>query len=159
VSPSNPRLLKSSALQFTALLNAAPAGGPMQWSSSNPAVTTIDGQGKATLFYIHTVEHFAHYFRCSPDQLGPEHTRQCQVALFRKFKLAPNPVSQRLAALRFFYMQPLKKGWSVAETLIPKKALNLPIILGQEEVARLINAPLTPFHRIILTLYATPVLT
>jgi len=117
----------------------------------NYAQTTIDS-------YIHAVEHFAQYFRRSPDQLGPDHIREYQVALFKKFKLAPNTVSRRLAALRFFYIQTLKKGWSVAETPYPKKALNLPMVLSQEEVARLINAALTPFHRIILmTLYSTGV--
>jgi integrase/recombinase XerD len=115
----------------------------------NYAQTTID-------CYIHTVEHFAQYFRRSPDQLGPDHIREYQVALFKKFKLAPNTISQRLAALRFFYVQTLKKAWSVAETPYPKKVLNLPMILSQEEVARLIRSALTPFHRIILmTLYAT----
>jgi integrase/recombinase XerD len=117
----------------------------------NYARTTIDS-------YIHTVEHFAQYFRRSPDQLGPDHIREYQVALFKKFKLAPNTVSQRLAALRFFYIQTLKKGWSVAETPYPKKVLHLPMILSQEEVAHLINSALTPFHRIVLmTLYATGV--
>ena len=67
-------------------------------------------------------------------------------------------MNQRLAALRFFYIQTLKRAWSVAETPYPKKVLKLPIILSQEEVARLINAALTPFHRIVLmTLYATGV--
>jgi len=117
----------------------------------NYARTTIDS-------YIHAVEHFAQYFRRSPDQLGPDHIREYQVALFKKFKLAPNTVSQRLAALRFFYIQTLKKAWSVAETPYPKKVLHLPMILSQEEVAHLINSALTPFHRIILmTLYATGV--
>ncbi len=115
----------------------------------NYAETTVDA-------YIRAVEHFAQYFRCSPDKLGPDHIREYQVALFRKFKLAPNTVSQRLAALRFLYIQILKKTWSVAETPYPKKALNLPRVLSQEEVAHLIDSALTPFHRIILmTLYAT----
>ena len=117
----------------------------------NYAQSTIDS-------YIHTVEHFAQYFRCSPDKLGPDHIREYQVALFKKLKLAPNTVSQRLAALRFFYIQTLKKAWSVAETPYPKKVLHLPIVLSQEEVARLINSAVTPFHRIVLmTLYATGV--
>jgi integrase len=61
-----------------------------------------------------------------------------------------------LAALRFFYVQVLKRGWSVAETPYPKKVLHLPEILSQEEVARLIDAAEFPFHRILLmTLYAT----
>jgi integrase/recombinase XerD len=106
--------------------------------------------------YIRTVEHFARHFHRSPDQLGPEHIREYQSAMFRKWKLAPNTVAQRLAALRFFYMQVLKQGWSVAETPYPKKVLHLPQVLSQEEVARLIDAAQTPFYRILLmTLYAT----
>ena len=106
----------------------------------NYAQTAID-------CYIHTVEHFSRYFHRSPEQLGPQHIREYQAALFKKWKLAPNTVNQRLAALRFFYIQTLKRAWSVAETPYPKKVLKLPIILSQEEVARLINSALTPFHR------------
>ena len=117
----------------------------------NYAQTTID-------CYIRTVEHFSRYFHRSPDQLGPQHIREYQAALFKKWKLAPNTVNQRLAALRFFYIQTLKRAWSVAETPYPKKVLKLPIILSQEEVARLIDSAHTPFHRIVLmTLYATGV--
>src|SRR5471032_901474 len=106
--------------------------------------------------YIHTVEHFSRHFHRSPDQLGPEHIRQYQAALFTRWKLAPNTVIQRLAALRFFYVQVLKRGWSVAETPYPKKVRHLPGVLSQEEVAQLIEAADTPFHRILLmTMYAT----
>jgi integrase/recombinase XerD len=106
--------------------------------------------------YIRTIEHFSRHFHRPPDQLGPEHIRRYQAALFTHWELAPNTVTQRLAALRFFYVQVLKKGWSVAETPYPKKVLHLPQVLSQEEVARLIDAADCPFHRILLmTLYAT----
>jgi len=36
--------------------------------------------------YIHTVEHFSRHFHRSPDQLGPEHIRQYQAALFTRWK-------------------------------------------------------------------------
>jgi hypothetical protein len=107
----------------------------------NYAQTTID-------CYLHAVEHCSQYFRRSPDQLGPEHIRKYQAALFKKWKLAPNTVNQRLAALRFFYIQTLKKAWSVAETPYPKKTFRLPTILSPEEVTRLIDSARTPFHRI-----------
>ena len=106
--------------------------------------------------YIRTVEHFAQHFRCSPDKLGLGHIRQYQAAMFRTWKLAPNTVAQRLAALRFLYIQVLKRGWSASETPYPKKVLHLPEILSQQEVARLIDATETPFQRIlVMTLYAT----
>jgi site-specific recombinase XerD len=106
--------------------------------------------------YIRTVEHFAGHFHRPPDRLGLEHIRQYQAAMFTKWKLAPNTVTQRLAALRFFYIQVLKRGWSAAETPYPKKVLHLPHVLSQEEVTGLIDAAEIPFHRILLmTLYAT----
>jgi integrase/recombinase XerD len=71
-------------------------------------------------------------------------------------KLAARTVTQRLAALRFFFIQTIKKGWSVADTPYPKKTRYLPSILSPEEVARLIDSSRTRFHRIVLmTLYAT----
>jgi site-specific recombinase XerD len=76
--------------------------------------------------------------------------------LFTELKLSPNTVILRLAALRFFYIHVLKRSWSIAETPYPKKVRHLPQVLSQEEVARLIDAADTPFHRILLmTLYAT----
>src|SRR5262252_2560759 len=43
ISPSNPRQLKNSALQFTASINGEVVDGPVTWTSSNTAVATIAG--------------------------------------------------------------------------------------------------------------------
>ncbi len=62
----------------------------------------------------------------------------------------------RLASLRFFYIQVLKRSWSIAETPYPKKVVRLPLILTPDEVARLIDAADSPFHRaMLMTLYGT----
>ena len=106
--------------------------------------------------YIHEVEDFANYFHRSPDRLGPQHIREYQAYLFRQRKLSPSSVTQRLAALRFFFIKTLKRRWSVAETPYPKKVQHLPSVLSQEEVSRLINSARNPFDRVLLmTLYAT----
>jgi integrase/recombinase XerD len=106
--------------------------------------------------YIRTVEDFARHFHCSPDRLGPRHIREYQAELFEKRKLSAASVAVRLAALRFFYCKTLKRTWSIAETPYPKKDHRLPAILSQEEVAQLIAAASTSFHRtLLLTLYAT----
>src|SRR5260370_26655503 len=111
-----------------------------------------------TRCYIRTVEDFSRRFKRSPDCLGPEHIREYQAELFKKRKLSPGTVTQRLAALRFFYIKTLKKAWSIAETPYPKKGFHLPSILSREEAARLIDAALTPYHRtLLITLYATGV--
>jgi integrase/recombinase XerD len=108
--------------------------------------------------YIQAVEELARYFKRPPDQLGPEHIREFQAHLFTKRRLAPNTVNQRLAALRFFFIKTLNRPWNAAETPYPKKVIRLPVVLSQEEVARLIDSAIIPFHRVILmTLYATGV--
>ena len=67
-------------------------------------------------------------------------------------------VAVRLAALRFFYCKTLKRAWSIADTPYPKGAHRLPAILSKEEVAQLIQAAGTSFHRtLLMTLYATGV--
>jgi len=117
----------------------------------NYAQTTISS-------YIRTIEDFARYFRRPPDQLTPEHIREYQAYLFRERKLAASTVTQRLAALRFFYTRTIKKAWSVADTPYPKKTRHLPSILSPEEVAHLIDSSQTRFHRVVLmTLYGTGV--
>ena len=111
-----------------------------------------------TRAYIRTVEDFSRRFNRAPDRLGPRHIREYQAELFQKRKLSPRSVTRHLAALRFFYTKTLKKAWSIAETPYPKRPFHLPSILSSEEVTRLIDSALTPYHRILLlTLYATGV--
>jgi len=106
--------------------------------------------------YIHAVEDFSRRFNCPPDRLGPRHIREYQAELFHKRKLSAGSVAVRLAALRFFYTKTLRRAWSVADTPYPKRNHRLPAILSQEEVAQLIDAASTLFHRtLLMTLYAT----
>jgi site-specific recombinase XerD len=106
--------------------------------------------------YLRGVRDFARHFHRSPEQLGLDHIREYQVNLFRERKLKPATVAQRLAALRFLFVQALKRRWTVEETPYPKRPSKLPTVLSQEEVARMIAAAFTPVHRVILMmLYAT----
>src|SRR5215471_18549982 len=108
-----------------------------------------------TRYYLRKVEAFTRHFQTPPDRLGPQHIREYQAYLFTQRKLSPGSVTNHLCALRFFYIQTLKKPWSIADTPYPKKTHRLPPILSQEEVAQLIDAASTPFHRtLLMTLYA-----
>ena len=108
--------------------------------------------------YIRLIERFAQHFHRSPDRLGPQHIREYQAQLFTRHKLTPGSVTNHLCALRFFYIQTLKRPWSIADTPYPKKRYRLPTILSQKEVAQLIEAAPTPFYRtILMTLYGTGV--
>lgn len=106
--------------------------------------------------YLLGVEQFAKHFQRSPDQLGLDHVRDYQVHLFRVRKLTPATVAVRLAALRFLFVAVLKRRWTVDDTPYPKRPDKLPTVLTPDEVARMIDAALTPLHRaVLMTLYGT----
>jgi site-specific recombinase XerD len=106
--------------------------------------------------YLLGVEQFAKHFQRSPDQLGLDHVRDYQVHLFRVRKLTPATVAVRLAALRFLFVAVLKRRWTVDDTPYPKRPDKLPTVLTPDEVARMVDAALTPLHRaVLMTLYGT----
>ena len=108
--------------------------------------------------YIRAVEEYARYFKRSPEKLGLDEIRSYQAHLIGKRKLAANTVAQRLAALRFLYVKTLRRGWDLELTPYPKRPTRLPKVLSQGEVARLVDAADSLFHRaILMTLYATGV--
>ena len=106
--------------------------------------------------YLWGVSDFARHFHRSPDQLTLDHVREYQVELFRVRKLSSATVAARVAALRFLFVQVLKRPWTVEDMPYPKHPQKLPVILTQEEAARMIDVTDNPLHRIILmTLYGT----
>jgi integrase/recombinase XerD len=76
--------------------------------------------------YVKTIEDLARYFKRPPDRLGPEQIRAYQAYLFRERKLDANTVTQRTAALRFFYIVTLRRKWSMTDIPYPRKAWRLP---------------------------------
>src|SRR6516165_702148 len=109
-----------------------------------------------TRCYIRTVEDFARRFNCSPDRLGLRHIREYQAELFQKRELSANSVGQRLAALRFLYIKTLKRAWSIADILIPKRPPHWRVFLTKKESAKPFGAPASPSHGpLLLPLHPT----
>ena len=113
------------------------------------------GTAKAYLF---AVKQFAEHFHRSPDRLGAEHVREYQLYLFRERKLAAKTVSQRVAALRFFYVKTLKRHHMLEHLPFPRLPEKLPTVLSREEVSRLLAASANRLHRtMLMTMYSTGV--
>jgi integrase/recombinase XerD len=105
--------------------------------------------------YLHHVAAFAQHFHRSPDQLGAEHIRQYQLFLIQQKKLAWSSYNQIVCALRFFYAKTLKRSFLLSEIPFPRKSQQLPLILSQEEVARILTAPEHLKSRaLLMTIYA-----
>jgi integrase/recombinase XerD len=104
--------------------------------------------------YLYAVEDFARYFGKSPEKLTQEHLRQYQLHLLNDCKLTVETIVGRIAALRFFFVKVLRRPYREIDLVYPKRPERLPIILSEEEVARLIESASTSYHRVILmTLY------
>jgi site-specific recombinase XerD len=106
--------------------------------------------------YVSAVKDFAGYFGRSPERLGPKEIREYQTYLLKERKLAPRTVKARTSALRFLYVQTLKRPYMLEHLPIPKVPLKLPTVLTQEEVQRIIESAEHLMHRtILMTLYST----
>jgi len=109
-----------------------------------------------TRSYLQIVRDFAKHFHRPPDQLGPAEIRTYQAHLLEERKLEPRTVGLYTAGLRFLFVKTLKRPYPFEELPYPKRPRRLPIILSQEETARLIESASNLFHRAMLTtLYST----
>jgi integrase/recombinase XerD len=106
--------------------------------------------------YIRALRDFAAYYRRPPDRLGPEQISRYQLHLMREKRLAAKSVIQKMAAMKFFYVQVLGRSFRWERLPFPKNKNPLPIILSPEEVKEIIDAASDLFQRaILMTLYST----
>jgi integrase/recombinase XerD len=105
--------------------------------------------------YLHAVEAFRQHVQKRLDHLGPDDLRRYQVYLLEDRKLANGTVVIQISALRFFYIKVLKRRDMKEDLPYPKRLKQLPVVLSQEEVSRLIDCARNLFHRaMLLTMYA-----
>jgi len=95
-----------------------------------------------------------HYHR-SPDELSVQEVQSYLVHLIAVRKLSWSTCNIAVHAFKFLYHITLGRGPVEFELPAPKQPQRLPEILSREEVARLIDAPPNPKHRLLLaTAYA-----
>jgi len=106
--------------------------------------------------YLSAVADFAQHFGKPPDQLGPDELRRYQAYLLKGRKLTVATVIGRVAALRFFFVQTLKRHEFRQDLPYPKEQRRLPTVLSLEEVGRLIDAAGNLQQRaLLMVLYGT----
>ncbi len=127
-------------------INCGSQGGPCDPSTQNHAGGT---PASSLLRGYHTLLHsrrrsIRSTFPVSSGSLGSAAHPGIPSSALCGAEVIPNAVTTHRCALRFFYIQTLKKPWSVADTPYPKKSHRLPTILSREEVAQLIAARALP---------------
>jgi site-specific recombinase XerD len=105
--------------------------------------------------YLHAVAELARHYHRPPDQLTDQEVQQYLLHLIQERKLAWSSCRVAVAGLRFFYEVTLGHPRATFTVPLPKGAQKVPEILSREEVARLLSAPTTLRHRVLLmTTYA-----
>ncbi len=106
--------------------------------------------------YLAAVARFAKYFRTSPERLGAEHIRQYLLYLLNERKVSNNTLQVHRAALRFLYVNTLKRPWFDETIARAKRIPQLPHVIDASAIATILNQTVNLKHwTIIATLYAT----
>ena len=105
--------------------------------------------------YTWHVDKFCQYFGKPADQLGPEEIRTFQLYLVNEKKASWSSFNQAVCGLRFLYEVTLGRPWTVQHIPYGKRPKKLPMVLSDQEAAKLIECVENPKHRaVLLTCYA-----
>jgi site-specific recombinase XerD len=103
--------------------------------------------------YVRNVRKFAAFLGRSPDTATSEDLRRFQLHMAQQ-QVSPSTINAAIAALRFFFTVTLEKPDLVRPLRTVTKPRKAPVVLSQEEVARLLQAApslkykaRTGFHR------------
>ena len=101
--------------------------------------------------YVGAVAQLAQCHDTSPDQLSEEQVRQYLVHLSTVRKVARSTHTIALCGIKFFYEQTLGHSWTVLDVARPKREQKLPVVLGRDEVWRILDAVRIDVYRVCLT--------
>ena len=117
----------------------------------------IRNRSEATIrAYVRHVGRFERFLgdRSARDAT-PDDVRQFQLHLIERQNLAWSTFNQAVCALRFLYRHTIVREWSVVMIPYAKRPRKLPVVLGHDEIERLLACVADPKHRTcLLTLYA-----
>jgi integrase/recombinase XerD len=99
--------------------------------------------------YLRAVSGLAMHYKKSPDKVSKDTVEDYLLYLKKDKRHASNSVGTAVSGLRFFYNHVLSIEKN-APDYVHRKTRKLPIVLAQEEVWQIINAPDNLKHRLIL---------
>lgn len=101
--------------------------------------------------YLNEMHQFLYRLGNIPaDDLQLAHLKKYLVFCFEKLKLSENTLHSRINAIKFYYEQVLRRDRFFWEIPRPKKPLQLPKLLNEEELCRLFNALTNKKHKAML---------
>jgi len=105
--------------------------------------------------YVSSIVQLAKHYGKSPELISEEELRQYFLHLSLGQKVSRTTATSALCAIKFLFQNTLQRSWPSLKLMRPRKSKNLPVVLGREEVSRIINCVHTPVYRVcISTIYS-----
>ena len=101
--------------------------------------------------YVLAVRQLAEHYRRPPDRISQEELRTYFLHLITVKKAARQTITIALCAIKFLYERTLGRKWLLFSVVRPPRRKKLPVILGQEEVRRILGQVRIPVYRACLT--------
>jgi integrase/recombinase XerD len=116
----------------------------------------LAGYARSTqLVYAWAVHDFVRFIRRSPSELDQEDVRRW-VRELTQSKVSPQRLRHHFAALRFLFMKTMHRPEVVSFLSWPAAPERLPVVLGLDEIDRLlVELPLGIYRAFFTTIYAT----
>lgn len=103
--------------------------------------------------YSASIRRMSAYFGCCPSKLTLEQVREYQMHLAKRDDLSTSYYNATVTALRFLYLQTLKRDWSIERLPYGRREHPLPVVLSRQEVFQLWR-PLRQLKRRVLLMTA-----
>ncbi len=101
--------------------------------------------------YISAVRRLAAHYQKPPDELSDEELRNYFLYLMNEKQLSSSSCKVAHYALRFLYVETLKRPWPPDLVVRPAKVTKLPVVLSVAEVQQLLSCVRKPHYRVCLT--------
>lgn len=101
--------------------------------------------------YLGAIGQLAAHYRRSPERISEEDLRVYFLHLKEVRKLARSTITIAICAVKFLFERSLGRKWPVLEIVRPPKGRKLPVVLGREEVRRILRCVRVPDYRACLT--------
>ncbi|MCG8573158.1 MAG: site-specific integrase [Spirochaetes bacterium] len=107
--------------------------------------------------YLRQMRKFIQHIKKSPDEVTLEDINNYQYYLKDK-GIKWNSYNQSVCAIRFFYLNTIKRDWSINHIPYSRRKKKLPIVLSKQDIIDLYKTITYPKHKaMFLTLYSTGV--
>jgi integrase len=102
--------------------------------------------------YVRAVQQLAKHYHKSPDLITEDEIRSYFLYLAEVKKFARSSTTIALCGIKFFYERTLGLDWKVFGLVRPRREHKLPVVLGREEVRRILACVRIDLYRACLRL-------